>query len=130
MLSATHGMVRSNFAARNGVQLTAPQTQTQQPQRRVKPSTVVYWMRVALGVLTGVAENVLQINQSTLGDFAIFVGIGLGVVIYLGSAEIVRHVLHYGEAELKGKNRYITLGGGSFIVMWIMVTVLLYTLFH
>jgi hypothetical protein len=29
---------------------------------------------------------------------------------------------------LKGKNRYITLGGGTFIVLWIMVSVLLKTL--
>jgi len=28
---------------------------------------------------------------------------------------------------LKGKNRQITLGGGTFIFVWIMVTVLLNT---
>jgi len=37
-------------------------------------------------------------------------------------------VLHYGEVELKGKNKYITSGGGTFIVLWIMVAVLLNTL--
>jgi hypothetical protein len=41
---------------------------------------------------------------------------------------VVRHVLHYGEAELRGKSRDVTLGGGTFIVLWIMVTVLFYTL--
>lgn len=43
------------------------------------------------------------------------------------SVAIVRYVLHYGEAELKGKNKYITLGGGSFLILWIMTSVLLYT---
>ena len=109
--------------------MTATQTQTQQPQKRAKPSTIVYWLRVVFGIVAGVTENLLHISQQTLGEFAIFVGIGLGIIIYLISALIVRNGLHFGEAELKGKNRYITLGGGSFIVLWIMVTVLLYTLF-
>jgi hypothetical protein len=90
----------------------------------------VYWLRVLFGILAGFTENLLNINQGTLGDLAIFVGIGLGVVIYLISTAIVRYGLHYGVAELKGKNRYITLGGGSFIVLWIMVTVLLYSVLH
>lgn len=123
-------MVRSTFCNKEWSQLAATQPQTQQPQRRMKPSTVVYWLRVVFGILAGLTENLLHINQNTLGDFAIFAGIGLGVVIYLMSTAIVRYTLHYGEAELKGKNRYITLGGGSFIVLWVMVTVLLYTVLH
>jgi len=70
----------------------------------------------------------LHIDVVTFGDFATFVGIGLGVAFYVLSVLVVRYVLHYGEAELRGKNRYITLGGGTFICVWVMVTVLVYTL--
>jgi hypothetical protein len=62
------------------------------------------------------------------GELALPVGIGLGLLFYLLSIFIIRNLLHYGELELKGKNKYITLGGGTFIVIWVMVAVLLNTL--
>jgi len=81
-----------------------------------------------MAIVTGFANQYLGINEVSFGDFALPVAIALGVLFYLLSVLIVRNVLHYGEAELKGKNRYITLGGGTFIVLWVMVSVLLRTL--
>lgn len=81
-----------------------------------------------MAVAAGFANQFLHIDQASFGDFALFIGIGLGIAIYALSILIVQRVLHFGEAELKGKNRYITLGGGSFIVLWIVVSVFLYTL--
>lgn len=109
--------------------MIAGQVQTQN-QPRVKPTTLVYWLRVVMAVLAGLTNEILHIDQVGLGDLAQFAGIALGVVFFLLSVFIVRRVLHYGETELKGKNKDITLGGGSFIVMWVVVTVLLYTVFH
>jgi hypothetical protein len=83
-----------------------------------------------MAIVAGFTNDLLHINQSTLGDLAVFGGIGLGIVFYAISVAIVRYGLRYGEAELKGKNRYITLGGGSFIVIWVMVTVLVYSVLH
>jgi hypothetical protein len=85
-------------------------------------------MRLVLAIFAGVTNQLLNINATTFGDFASLLAIGLGVAFYLVSIIIVQHVLHYGEAELRGKNRYITLGGGTFIFVWIMVTVLFYTI--
>jgi hypothetical protein len=81
-----------------------------------------------MAVITGFANHFLGITETSFGDLALYVGIGLGLVFYLLSILIVRNVLHYGESELKGKNKYITLGGGTFIVLWVMVSVLLNTL--
>ncbi len=89
---------------------------------------MVYWLRLLLAVAAGLINHFLQIGETTLGELAMFAGIGLGVVFYVLSVVIVRHLLHYGENELKGKHRYITLGGGTFIVVWIMVAVLANTL--
>jgi len=109
--------------------LSTAQSQVQTPPaRRVKPTSIVYWMRVLLAVVAGFANQFLHINQANFGDFALFVGIGLGIVIYAFSILIIQRVLKFGEAELKGKNRYITLGGGSFIILWIVVSVFLFTL--
>jgi hypothetical protein len=85
-------------------------------------------MRVVLAIVAGAVNQALHINAANYGDFATILGVGLGVMFYLLSIIIVRYVLRYGEAELRGKNRYITLGGGTFIVLWIMVTVFFYTL--
>lgn len=108
--------------------MSTAQTQAQiASKRRIKPTSLVYWLRVFMAILAGFANQSLHVNQASLGDFALFVGIGLGIVVYLFSVVIVRYGLHYGEAELKGKNRYITLGGGTFIILWIVVSVLLNT---
>lgn len=96
----------------------------------VKPANVVYWMRCLLGIVAGCANDYLHISstQPMWGNLAQFVGIGLGVCFYAFSILIVRFVFRYGEAELKGKHKYITLGGGTFIVLWIMMLVLVNSL--
>lgn len=111
----------------SGAQSQTTKVQTP-PARRFKPTSIVYWMRVLLAIVAGFANQFLHIDQANFGDFALFVGIGLGIVIYAISIFIIRRVLHFGEVELKGKNRHITLGGGSFIILWIVVSVFLYTL--
>ena len=109
--------------------MSSAQSQVQTPPvRRFKPTSIVYWMRVLLAIVAGFANQFLHINQASFGDFALFIGIGLGIVVYALSILIVQRVLRFGEVELKGKNRHITLGGGSFIILWIVVSVFLYTL--
>ncbi len=87
----------------------------------MKPTSVVYWLRFFLAIAAGFANYYLQIRD-------ILLGAALGVLFYAISIALVQYILKYGEAELKGKQRYITLGGGTFVVVWIMVAVLLNTL--
>ncbi len=97
-------------------------------QRKMKPSSIVYWSRLALAILAGFTNHFLRIQQATYGELAIFVAVGVGILFFLVSVALVKYVYHYGEAELKGKNRYITLGAGTFIIVWIMTSVLFFTL--
>ncbi len=110
--------------------MSSPQTQipAQQIERRVKPTSVVYWLRFVMGIAAGFTNYFLHIGVATLGDLAIFAGIGLVLLFYGASIFIVRKLLGYGEIELKGKNKYATLGVGTFIVVWIMVSILLNTI--
>jgi hypothetical protein len=85
-------------------------------------------MRFGLAIVAGLTNELLHISVTTYGDFASLLGVGVGVAFYLFSVIVVQHVFHYGEAELRGKNRHITLGGGTFIFVWIMVSVLFYTI--
>jgi len=98
-----------------------------QPQGRAKPSSVVYWLRFFLAICAGFANQFLGISEGTYHELAFTLAVIVAAVFYLMSVLIVRHILRYGEAELKGKNRDITLGGGTFIVLWVMVAVLLHT---
>jgi hypothetical protein len=99
-----------------------------QTRDRIKPTSVVYWLRFLLAIAAGFANNILQIKQTILGDLAIFAFIGLGLIFHILSIVVVKFCLKYGEAELKGKHQYVTLGGGTFIALWIWVAVLLNTL--
>jgi len=81
-----------------------------------------------MAVAAGFVNHFLGVTEALYGELALPVGIGLGLLFYLLSIFIVRNVLHYDELALKGKNKYITLGGGTFIVIWVMVAVLLNTL--
>ena len=81
-----------------------------------------------MAIAAGFANHYLGITETSYGELALVVGIGLGLLFYLLSLFIVRNVFRYSELDLKGKNRYITLGGGTFIVVWAMVAVLLNTL--
>lgn len=85
-------------------------------------------MRFAFAIAAGFTNYSLGINEVNFNGLALPVAIGLGVVFYLASVMVVRHLLHYGEVELKGKNKPITLGGGTFVMVWIMIAVLLNTL--
>jgi len=107
--------------------LSQTQTQTQGKVGK-KPASIVYWLRLLLAVAAGFANHYLGISEVNFGELAFPLAVGIGIVFYLLSIIIVRNVLHYGEVELKGKNKYITLGGGTFIVLWVMVAVLLNTL--
>ena len=107
-----------------------PSAQVNSKGLKVKPTTAVYWLRFLMAILAGSANEFLHISstQPNWGNFAQLAGIGLGACFYLLSILIVRFVFRYGEAELKGKHKYITLGGGTFIVLWVMVLVLVNSL--
>jgi len=80
-----------------------------------------------MAILAGLANSYLHISQTTFGDLALIVGICLALVFYGLSILIVRKGFHLGEAELKGKRKDVTLGGGTFIMVWVLVSIVLNT---
>ena len=94
----------------------------------MKPSSIVYWMRFFLAIAAGFTNYILGITNANFGDLAFPLAIGVAVIFYVVSIFVVNNVLKYGIAELKGKNRNITLGGGTFMMAFVMVSVLLNTL--
>ncbi len=93
----------------------------------MKPSSVVYWSRLFIAIATGFG-SVLALNRVVSGETATLTYVALAVLIYALTAVVYRSLLRYGEAELRGKNRYITLGIGTFIFAWMASLVLTYTI--
>ena len=91
------------------------------PAVTIRPSTIVYWFRFALGALAAVLLMALKMFG--------YVGIIIMVAVYLFSYLVVRYVLKYGETELKGKHKAVTLGVGTYIFIWAAMWIFLYTLY-
>lgn len=97
--------------------------------RLFSPTTLVYWTRLGFAVLAGVLYNLLGLHGSD-----IFVGtssaISMAIGIYAISVFVVKYILRYGPEELKGPNKHITLGIGSYIIWFVFVTTLLNTILN
>ncbi|WP_455363423.1 hypothetical protein, partial [[Eubacterium] cellulosolvens] len=88
--------------------------------------SVVYWSRFFIALASGIGSAVAL--RGVVGqELATLVYTTLAVLVYGLTAAVYRNVLRYGEAQLKGKNRYITLGIGTFIFAWLASLVLTYT---
>jgi hypothetical protein len=81
-----------------------------------------------IALATG-AGSVLLIGRIVGGELAQVAYVALAVLVYAITVVVYRYLLGYGEAELKGKHRYITTGIGTYIITWMMALVLAYTLF-
>jgi len=93
----------------------------------VKPSSVVYWSRFFIAIATGVG-SVFALREAVSGDLASVVYPAVAILVYALTVAFYRYMLHYGEAQLKTKNRAITLGIGTFIFAWLASMALTYTL--
>ncbi len=93
------------------------------------PTSVVYWARLGLAVLAGAVYNALGLGLQgvLLGTLA---AVGLGVLFYAVSVFLVKSVLRYGEAELKGPRKDLSLGWGTYTIWLIFTIVLLNTILY
>jgi len=93
----------------------------------LKPSSIVYWSRFLIALATG-GGSVLLLSGIVSGELAQVAYVASAVLVYAVTAVVYRYLLGYGEAELKGKNKYITTGIGTYIITWIMALVFTYTM--
>lgn len=94
----------------------------------MKPSSMVYWSRVFIAIATGIG-SVFALREAVTGELASVVYPTVAILVYALTVAFYRYGLRYGEAELKTKNRVITLGIGTFIFTWLATVTLAYTLF-
>src|SRR5881392_4307622 len=96
---------------------------------RLPPTSIVYWLRLGFGVLAGVVYNIVGFGQGgvILGTLAL---ISVGIGVYAVSVILVKNILGYGPDDLKGPNKHVTLGMGSYIIWMIFTTILLNTVLN
>jgi hypothetical protein len=94
------------------------------------PTSIVYWLRLGFGVLSGVVYNLIgfyQLNDLGLQTLAL---ISVGIGMYSLSVILVKNILGYGPDVLQGPNKHVTIGMGSFIIWLIFTTILLNTVIN
>ena len=93
----------------------------------MKPSSVVYWSRFFIAIATGIG-SVIALNGVVTGELATVMYATVAIVVYALTVAFYRYGLRYGVAELKTKNRVITLGIGTYIFAWLASVTVIYTL--
>ena len=93
----------------------------------MKPSSVVYWSRFFIAIATGVG-SVFALSEVVSGELASVIYPAVAIMVYGLTVVFYRQGLRYGEAELKTKNRAITLGVGTYVVTWLASLIVTYTL--
>jgi hypothetical protein len=71
---------------------------------------------------------VFALKGFVTGELATVVYTTVAIVVYALTVALYRYGLGYGEAELKTKNRVITLGIGTYIFAWLASVTVIYTL--
>ena len=93
----------------------------------VKPSSTVYWSRFFIAIATGIG-SVFALKDVLTGELATVVYTAVAILVYALTVAFYRYGLRYGEAELKTKNRAITLGIGTYVFAWLASVTVIYTL--
>ena len=93
----------------------------------MKPSSVVYWSRFFIAIATGIG-SVFALKEVVSGELASVIYPAVAILVYALTVALYRYGLMYGEAQLKTKNRAITLGIGTYIFAWLAALTVTYTL--
>lgn len=89
----------------------------------LKPTSVIYYTRLVTGIVMGVISTLLYgFDNSGYSELS------LAITVYLITYYILRFGFKIDPKKLTRKNQILTLGIGTFFLMWILVWVLTYTI--
>jgi len=83
----------------------------------LKPLDIIYTVKILLGALTAIICILLRVED-------IITAIGVALVVYLGSDRILKQIF----IEKVEKSIVTKTGVGIFIITWLFLWILLYTL--
>jgi hypothetical protein len=90
----------------------------------IKPTSVIYYSRLTGGIIMGIVSTLLSGY-----DHSGYTQLSLAITAYLFTYYILRFGFKIDPTKLRSKNQILTLGIGTFFLVWILVWVLTYTVF-
>ncbi len=90
----------------------------------LKPTSVIYYSRLTAGILMGIVSTALS-GYDPSG----YLQLSLAITAYLFTYYVLRFGFKIDPAKLRSKNQILTLGIGTFFLVWILVWILSYTVF-
>lgn len=87
---------------------------------RLEPVTLIYWVKVALGVVSAILCVLLPVGN-------LFGGIGIGVLTYVVSDKVLRRMFI---GKIDKPSTITKTGIGIFVIAWVFFWVLLFTLIN
>ncbi|MEM3577999.1 MAG: hypothetical protein QXX51_06030 [Candidatus Bathyarchaeia archaeon] len=98
----------------------------------MKPLTVVYWLRVAFGILAavlcigyGMAAGSITSDASKFHWNTFLNGVSIALVVYILSYYVIKAFFM---AKVEKPQKLFTMGIGIYFLSWLVFWILLYTL--
>lgn len=91
----------------------------------MRPTNKVYWSKVSLAVVVGVACAVLGLHRPSP-----IVGILFSVVVYVVFSYYSPRLFGFRYEEVGGTRKVYTMGIGGYFLTWFVTWVLVYTLLY
>ena len=89
--------------------------------KNAKPSNKVYWFRIPFGILAGVICSPFVLRLDAL------FGAMLGFIVYALVYYLITIVLKIDEKAVGGVRKLLTIGVGSYVMVWILAWTVLNT---
>jgi len=87
----------------------------------MKPTSIIYWTRAGLGVVTALLCAVL----STAASISLLNGITIALLIYIITFYVYKSLFR---AKVEKPSKILTTGVGAYFLTWIVTWVIFYTL--
>jgi hypothetical protein len=90
----------------------------------MKISEKIYWSKIFFAIIIGFICYLLKLNEPTP-----WIGILFTIFVYIIFSRMLKNILKIDLNKFDHKKLY-TIGIGSFFIIWLVVWILLYSLFY
>lgn len=90
----------------------------------MNPLNVIYWTRFLLGIVAALTSALLS---SAIREFSLLNGISIALLVYIITYYVYKAMFL---AKVEKASKIFTTGVGIYFLSWLVVWVLLYTIFY
>jgi len=90
----------------------------------MNPLNVIYWTRFLLGIVAALTSALLS---SAIREFSLLNGISIALLVYIITYYVYKAMFL---AKVEKASKIFTTGVGIYFLSWLVVWVMLYTIFY